>query len=133
MAAWRPDGEALIAGRWPDLRRPGGGVALCCELKKENASPQGRKRSDGGGREKGMTETLSDSREVTRMVYLVISSCLLSSRCLFFPTALPPHLSVSLSLSPTPWRWRRRGDGGQMLRTKAGDPDILPFAGQRKF
>lgn len=39
-----------------------------------------------------MTETLSDSREVTHMVYLVISSCLLSFRCLFFPTG---HLSPS--------------------------------------
>lgn len=44
-----------------------------------------------------MTETLSDSREVTHMVYLVISSCLLSSCCLFFPTG---HLSLSPSSPP---------------------------------
>lgn len=92
-----------------------------------------------------MTETLSDSREVTHMVYLVISSCLLSSRCLFSPTGYlspsSPPLSLFFSLSLS---LQHHGFGvgvamdGQMLRgtlaaSEAGDPDILSFAGQRKI
>lgn len=50
MAARRPDGEALIAGQWPDLHRPGGGVALHCRAKKETL-PRGAKREAVGEEE----------------------------------------------------------------------------------